>query len=371
MAPAAAFQDVAVPHDPLIKLDPKHEPTPSVVRELRTQIYDNARSIPTTMAGGNHGHLGLVMPATEYATLSQEPYLLPELPDIPDYAATPDERPEMEALYTSNLRDYNDAHGLHLQLKKQFLAAVPHCYIHKYYDRTHGFSNASLRDMLKHLFTTYGRIDQDALEENMNRLATPWDPTTNIIEVFTRGTDCRAFAANGNEPIADTKYMRVLLQVFKASGVFDRAIEAWETKLPDEQTVEAMETHFLLFNKRRRKDDAGMKATLSANVATDTTTGNVNIHQAGWKYCWSHGLCNHTGTNCNKPSPGHVATATFENLMEHGGCTYIQRPVGFKPVWKPKVNRQRDRRTTDNNRDPDKEKPKDAKAPPAPKDNKE
>jgi hypothetical protein len=379
MSPATAFPIVEVPHDPLLKLDALIEPTPSAVLQLRKQIYDNARAIPTILAGGAHGHLGLVMPAAAYQALGPaQPYNMPPLPDVPPYAdaESPEQRVAWEAHYKADLRDYNDAHGLHLQLKKQFLAAVPHCYIHRFNDRVHGFSMASLRDMLAHLVDTYGVIDQDALEENLTRLATPWDPTTNIVEVFTRGADCRAFAEDGNEPIADSKYMRVLLQVFKDSGVLTRAIEAWQTKLPAEQTVEAMETHFTLFNKRRRKDDEGMKATLLANAATDVKTGTVNVLQAGWKYCWSHGLCNHTGTNCNTPSPGHVPDATWENLMLHGGCTYIQRPNGFKPVWKPKNNpRQRDRRATDRTKDTakdaDKGKDKDTKTPTKPKENKE
>jgi hypothetical protein len=377
MAPAAAFPVVEVPHDPLLKLDAVHEPTPNTVLNLRTQIYDNASAIPTYLAGGAHGHLGLVMPAAAYQRIvPNQPYELPDLPEVPDYNNVdgPDQRAAWEATYTANLRDYNEAHGLHLQLKKQFLAAVPHCYLHRFYDRTHGFSRAALRDMLEHLVDTYGVIDQDALEDNMRRLATPWDPTTNIVEVFTRGSDCRAFAADGNDPITDAHYMRILLQTFKDSGVFARAIEAWETKLPGEQTVAAMEVHFTLFNKRRRKDDASMKTTLSANAVTDPTTGTVNVLHAGWKYCWSHGLCNHTGTNCNTPSPGHVPDATWENLMLHGGCTYIQRPNGFKPVWKPKVNpRQRDRRATDRPKDTNKENdpPKNNKTPNNTKETKE
>jgi hypothetical protein len=375
MAPAVAFPIVEVPHDPLMKLDALIEPTPSTVLHLRTQIYDNASAVPTIMAGGAHGHLGLVMPAAAYLVLAPaHPYHLPALPDVPDFnnADGPDQRAAWDATYKADLRDYNDAHGLHLQLKKQFLAAVPHCYIHRFHDRVHGFSRASLRDMLEHLVDTYGVIDQDALEDNMRRLTTPWDPTTNIVEVFTRGADCRAFATEGNDPIGDAHYMRILLQNFKDSGVFARAIEAWETKLPAEQTVANMEIHFTLFNKRRRKDDASMKATLSANAATDVKTGTVNVLQAGWKYCWSHGLCTHTGTNCNTPSPGHVPDATWENLMLHGGCTYIQRPYGFKPVWKPKNNpRQRDRRATDRTKETNKEKEKDNKTPTKPKETKE
>ena len=36
-------------------------------------------------------------------------------------------------------------------------------------------------------------------------------------------------------------------------------------------------------------------------------------------YCWSHGACAHSGTQCNYPLPGHLSTATFTDMQ--GGNT--------------------------------------------------
>ena len=33
------------------------------------------------------------------------------------------------------------------------------------------------------------------------------------------------------------------------------------------------------------------------------------------KYCWSHGTCAHTDSECNTPSPGHQIAASFSNMM--------------------------------------------------------
>ena len=48
-----------------------------------------------------------------------------------------------------------------------------------------------------------------------------------------------------------------------------------------------------------------------------------------WKYCWTHGSCNHEGNNCNTPADGHKENATFENRM--GGLT---RRFPRVPAWK-------------------------------------
>jgi hypothetical protein len=38
------------------------------------------------------------------------------------------------------------------------------------------------------------------------------------------------------------------------------------------------------------------------------------------KYCWSHGRCNHVGSECKSKAPGHKDTATMEDKM--GGSNY-------------------------------------------------
>jgi hypothetical protein len=53
----------------LTALDPHSTPTPQVVRQLRKEVYANAQAVDTSLGGGQFGHLGLVMPDDEYATV--------------------------------------------------------------------------------------------------------------------------------------------------------------------------------------------------------------------------------------------------------------------------------------------------------------
>lgn len=43
------------------------------------------------------------------------------------------------------------------------------------------------------------------------------------------------------------------------------------------------------------------------------------------KYCWSHGACNHTSNDCNRPHKGHKKEATFENMMDgsYAFCRFV------------------------------------------------
>jgi hypothetical protein len=56
------------------------EPDYGSISNMVQLMYDNAASLPTTLGGGQHGHVGLIMTPILYATLSFEPY---EHPDDP------------------------------------------------------------------------------------------------------------------------------------------------------------------------------------------------------------------------------------------------------------------------------------------------
>jgi hypothetical protein len=101
MSTSAAFPVFKVPFETLTKFDSVFEPTAEAVRLLHRELYANAIAIPTQLAGGRNGHLGLVMPDEEYLALAGEAYTLPDPPAIPYYQATkaPEERAEWDKLY--------------------------------------------------------------------------------------------------------------------------------------------------------------------------------------------------------------------------------------------------------------------------------
>ena len=64
---AEEFFTAFIAHVPIIT----GEPTSDDLRHLRTILYQNAASVPTQRGGGQHGHLGMNMPAIAFAGISQ------------------------------------------------------------------------------------------------------------------------------------------------------------------------------------------------------------------------------------------------------------------------------------------------------------
>ena len=56
------------------------EPTYDDIKTLKDKLRANAAKITSELGGGAHGHLGLILTAVEYASVSATPYLRPTHP---------------------------------------------------------------------------------------------------------------------------------------------------------------------------------------------------------------------------------------------------------------------------------------------------
>jgi hypothetical protein len=312
-----------LPHDPLTALDTTRAPSPVAVHLLRQELYTNSRSI--FMDGFHHGHLGLVMPVNDFTTLTGAAYIAPVYPDVPDYHLQPDvaTRQEWEASYKQHMIDANVAKALSNHLMKLIIQAVPPTYIAILKDVVHGFAEVSPKQMLAHLMNNFGVIEPEDLEENLENLRAPWNPSTSIHEVFASAQLCRQIATLGGDPISEATVVRALATKFEKSGVFGTQIMDWNNKPQPDKTLDNLITHFLQADKNRLRSDKHVREVLAANEAT-TIIDKANPQ---YSYCWTHGRCGnlkHTSATCKFPATGHIKDATFTN--QKGGCADIFKP---------------------------------------------
>ena len=342
---ATPTTSLAFPLSSFTQLPVDTEPTANHIRQLKKEIYQNAMAIPSTYGGGNHGHLGLVMPAAAYDALpNTQAFNVPA--NAPTLHIAPTSGPVLiatrTATYERDLKAYTTAKSVEYELKKMFLDAVPEVYIASRSDALFGYANVSLRTLLTHLVTTYGTIDEDALAKNLEEMGRPWDPNTPTITVFNQARKCRDFATAGGDAISDANSIRICLEAFQKSGVMDEAIKDWR-KLPTaNRTWANMPAHFLNANKERLRTITTSAAGFqTANAATPAVcppvTNNSSTVQVGnctMYYCFSHGLGKnpeHTSATCSNPREGHKREATADNMM--GGINTIRRRRGERPAF--------------------------------------
>jgi hypothetical protein len=230
-----------LPYEPLTKLDSDAQPSAMAVRKLKKELYANARSLPSTLGGGNLGHLGLLLTEAEYLALQpaaraaadgvpeiQAPvaFALPAVPPpiVHNNTAHNAVISLLKAARDEQVNTYNKAHSLERQLKAQLLKAVPSMFIQELEHQEHGYALVTTGQLLRHLISNYGTLTQRDLTKNSEKLHTPWNPDTPLETMFNNVEDCRQTAAAGNDPITEPTAVRAMVQNLKNSGLFSKAI---------------------------------------------------------------------------------------------------------------------------------------------------
>ena len=83
------------------------EPTYEKTHHLKNELKSNVSSVPTTLGGGNHGYLGMILSPTEYRRIAPtDPFTRPPNPGVlvPNTASTATQfaSPEETHLLTKN-----------------------------------------------------------------------------------------------------------------------------------------------------------------------------------------------------------------------------------------------------------------------------
>ena len=345
----AAFDPSGVnfPLKELTKLTEDATPNAFEIQNLKKEVIGCVRAIPTALGGDVQGHLGLVVPAAEYAVIvgaGVVPWVTPNYPATPvlgggaGAAATVNAQMNHQAA----LHQYHTCMAVEARIKAMIIDAVPRVYIEAVEDAIFGFGNVTAETILTHLVTTYGTISQNELANNLTGLADAFNPDVAIETYFSTANKRRAFATAGGEPIPDGIFIRQLLHGFEKSGVMQEGLKDWYKKPAADQTRANLVTHFTAANKERKRmitfAGAGYQTANAAKAkqesVTSVSSGNSNNSKKLY-YCWTHGLGHnkeHTSATCTNKAEGHVDDAHEWDMK--GGNNSIRRRRGEKPVYR-------------------------------------
>ena len=158
-------------------------PTYETLTELNIKLNANAASVYSDGGDGRNGLLILTVSATTYATVSQTPFVIPvnpgPAPIIP--------RGSLEIEITEHNRHFNrrtqiwkEYQSTDKALKQMIIGAVDQMYLRTLRHRMTGFANVTTRQLLQHVYTTYGTISDTALLENDKKMKTLYNTATPI-----------------------------------------------------------------------------------------------------------------------------------------------------------------------------------------------
>ena len=108
------------------------EPTYATLKTLKDQLKANAASVPTTLGGGNHGYLGLILSPATYTTISPTAFIEPVYPRQHPAIPAGTNVANTSAIirrHTEDTRQWREFKNVSTALKNQLLSVVEDIYV--------------------------------------------------------------------------------------------------------------------------------------------------------------------------------------------------------------------------------------------------
>jgi hypothetical protein len=159
-------------------------------------------------------------------------------------------------------------------LKKQIISVFEPMYLDVLNDNMVGFANIYARDMLQHIFSTYGNITAVDLEINFEHMRRAWDPQQPVASLFKQIQHCADYSEAGGVLIGHPHQINVGYAKIFATGHLMSVCRWWNEKPLADKTWAQFKAHFSATH-RHHKQMQGESATTSgyhsANAAVVQT----------------------------------------------------------------------------------------------------
>lgn len=245
-------RDIYFQHRTLVKIHGK--PTYESLKILLNQIKANASSVPTTIGGGNHGHLGLVLSDLRYATLSNTPFATPHNPGNfapPQPAGTGPQIDAARTIWQDQHHVFNICVSTQQALIAQVVEAIDPQYLQALLNTTTGRHTDSIGALILHLFTTYGKITpQQVKMKELETVNMHFDLSQPVDVVFNSIDNLADLSDHAGYPMTDMQLVNLGYMVFSRQAILLQDLRTWNHRPVAERTYTHMKTHM-----RNAQDD--------------------------------------------------------------------------------------------------------------------
>jgi hypothetical protein len=258
------------------------EPDYQTIHATKKFLQANSRAINTHLGGGTLGHLGLIISDASYSIIApptdREPTLW-ETPNAPGRAPETMDRTAAQIsaarhVWEEDVQTYRTCTSVQQALKKQIISVLEPMYLDILNDNMVGYANISARDMLDHLFETYGNITAVDLEINSEHMRQAWDPQQPVEILFKKIQDCADYSEAGGIPPGHSQQINVGYAKIFATGQFMSACRRWNEKPAADKTWTHFKSHFAAAHRQHKQMQGETAATAGYHSANAAMTHN-------------------------------------------------------------------------------------------------
>ena len=258
------------------------EPSYADIHELHNIIKSNAASIPITLGGGDHGHLGLVLGATTYLTVAGVAFTMPvnpgAIPTLP-VGRTSAQINTVTHTFNHEFKTYTEAKRSDTALKQQIIDAVDEIYIEEQRNQHTGYTSVTTMELITHLYDTYGSITSVDLDHNVMTMKSKYDPAQPITSMYKKLEDGMEFAEAGNVPFTSEQIVNMAYVLIFQKGAYKDDCKEWSRKPTAKKTWTNLKTFFNnCYRKRRELLRLEQQGTVAAHFGNNTTSYISNNH---------------------------------------------------------------------------------------------
>jgi hypothetical protein len=244
------------------------EPDYQKIHATRTFLQANSRAIDTQLGGGTLGHFGLIISDAPYAMIahptSEEPTLW-VTPNAPGWAPTTTDGTAAQIsatghVWEEDVQTYRTYTSVQQALKKKIISVFEPIYFDIVNDNMVGYAKISARDMLHHLFETYGNITAVDLEINFEHMRRAWDPQQPVETFSKQIQDCADYSEAGGVLIGHPQQINVGYAKIFATGHFMSACRRWNEKESTEKTWTHFKPHFAAAHRQKMQGETAATA---------------------------------------------------------------------------------------------------------------
>ena len=261
------------------------EQTLGALMTLCNELKANAKSVDTTLGGGAHGHLGLVITAGIYNTIAPDtPYIKPRQPVLrlsnndSQYVLA-----EKRHNYDRQLTVYKECIAMSRILIQQIINAVEPKYLKPLRDGVINKLNRLISAILQYLFDTYGDVSPHEFINLRHQLETmTYDPQDPVDIVFTEIDDLAEIAKAIGDPLLDVQQTKLGYVILQNTKRFSSGLKKGTNRRLKKKTWTNFKNHFrgvqknmrrtgvLSINEALNQDD--MVSLISQNVINNIQT---------------------------------------------------------------------------------------------------
>eukprot|EP00804_Cyclotella_cryptica_P030119 CCRYP_009530-RB/>CCRYP_009530-RB protein AED:0.38 eAED:0.39 QI:0/0/0/1/1/1/2/0/363 len=245
------------------------QPTDEDLNKLTKELTNALGSVATELGGGEHGHVGLIVEATEYITFPAVESLMISLPIQKHTQRMLIPTQPENAEYETHL-------GVESWARRMIVNAIDHEWIAEMESETMRFNHRLPKELLAHLRSVGGTLDHMDITELFSNLQKAWDGIETPASYFARGDKYERQLEKAGQAKNPALRLAFALATFADSGEFEPALRDWDAKSATHKTFANFRVYMQQeFGKHHKQNKTTAKAA-GHGIANNVTDKEVD-----------------------------------------------------------------------------------------------